>query len=76
MTVGPWQIVIVLVILVVLFGGPRLSKVGRGGGRRLRRTKESLVDAGRGFKDELLQGEGDEDQVAQPVERRDDTAQA
>jgi sec-independent protein translocase protein TatA len=74
MTVGPWQILIVLVIAVVLFGGPRLSRVGRGGGKRLRKTKDSLVDAGRGFKEELLQGEGDEDKVAQPVERRDDSS--
>ena len=51
--VGPVQIIIVALLVVVLFGGTRLGRLGRGGGRQLRRTKESLVDAGKGFREEL-----------------------
>jgi Sec-independent protein translocase protein TatA len=47
----------VLVVVIVLFGGSRLASLGHGSGRHLRRTKDSLVDAGKGFRHEITGNE-------------------
>lgn len=39
---GPWELVIVLVIVVVLFGGSRLAGLGKGVGRSIREFKEEV----------------------------------
>jgi len=44
MSVGPWQILIVLVIVLVLFGGSRLGEIGKGLGEGIKNFKKGLND--------------------------------
>jgi sec-independent protein translocase protein TatA len=50
-SVGPWEILLVLLVAVVIFGPRRLPELGRGMGRGVRELKEGLkvpgVGAGR-----------------------------
>ena len=55
MQIGPLEIVIVLIIALLIFGG-RFGGIGRNIGGRLRRTKDAAVEAGQGLRDgELIQ---------------------
>ena len=40
-TVGPWQLIIILVIIVILFGGKRLPEIGAGIGKAIRNFKDA-----------------------------------
>jgi len=50
---GPWEIVIVVAVVVLLFGTRRLPSVGRSLGRGLREVKEatSIADPRRGLRE-------------------------
>ena len=50
MQIGPLEIVIVLIIALLIFGG-RFGGIGRNIGGRLRRTKDAAVEAGHGLRD-------------------------
>lgn len=39
---GPWELLIVLVIVLVLFGGSRLAGLGKGVGRSIREFKDEV----------------------------------
>ena len=41
---GPWEIVIILVIVLVLFGGKKLPELARGLGKGLREFKNASRD--------------------------------
>jgi len=41
-TVGPWQIVLILVVILLLFGGKRLPELARGLARGLREFRSEL----------------------------------
>lgn len=46
MSVGPWQILIILVIVLLLFGGNRLGEIGKGLGEGIKNFKKGIADDG------------------------------
>jgi sec-independent protein translocase protein TatA len=42
MSVGPWQILVVLLLLLLLFGATRLSEIGKGLGEGIRNFRKGL----------------------------------
>ena len=42
MTPGPWEIMVVLLLLLVVFGAKRLPEIGKGMGKGIREFKKSL----------------------------------
>ena len=49
-SLGGWEIVIVVVIVLILFGGTLLPKLGRTFGRRLKGLKEGIKEGEESFK--------------------------
>ena len=44
MSVGPWQLVIIALVILLLFGGKRLGSLGKGLGEGIRNFKKGLGD--------------------------------
>lgn len=44
MSVGPWQLLIIALIVLLLFGGSRLGDIGKGLGEGIRNFKKGLGD--------------------------------
>jgi sec-independent protein translocase protein TatA len=44
MAIGPWQILVVAVILVLLFGAARLAGIGKGLGEAIRNFRKAVSD--------------------------------
>ncbi len=44
MSPGPWQIVIIAVVILVLFGASRLGDIGKGLGEGIRNFKKGIAD--------------------------------
>ena len=44
-TIGPWELLIVLFVLIALFGASRLPKIARGLGEGIREFKKGISDA-------------------------------
>jgi sec-independent protein translocase protein TatA len=64
--VGPLEITIVLIIVLVIFGPKRLPDLGRSLGRGMREFKDSVTGKD---KDELPSGESSTDTTAAEPER-------
>jgi sec-independent protein translocase protein TatA len=45
-TIGPWELLIIVAILVALFGASRLPKMARGLGEGIREFKKGISEAG------------------------------
>lgn len=43
-SIGPWQVVLILLVLVLLFGAKKLPQIGKGMGEALRNFKKSVND--------------------------------
>jgi sec-independent protein translocase protein TatA len=43
-SVGPWQLLIIVFVILLLFGGTRLSEIGKGLGEGIRNFKKGLSD--------------------------------
>jgi sec-independent protein translocase protein TatA len=63
MAVGPWQILVVVILLLVLFGASRLSEIGKGLGEGIKNFKKGLS------------GDSEENQLAD-TEPKDDTTES
>ena len=59
----PWHLVILLVLLLLLFGGKRLPKLGRSLGLRLREAKDGITGGAQEFKEGIS---GQSRQAADP----------
>ena len=60
---GPWEIVIILVIVLVLFGGKKLPELARGLGKGLREFKNASRDIKKEVEDAVSEeGENKENQ--------------
>lgn len=70
-TIGPLEIIIILVIVLLIFGPKRLPDLGRSLGRGLREFKDSVTgkDSGDDERPELTRAEADA-----PAERRERTS--
>ena len=44
-TIGPWELLIIVAVLVALFGASRLPKMARGLGEGIRELKKGLSEA-------------------------------
>ena len=44
MAVGPWQILVIALIILLLFGASRLSDIGKGLGEGIRNFKKGVAD--------------------------------
>ena len=65
---GPWEIVLILLVLLLLFGGRKLPELARGLARGLRVFKSEL----KGVKKELEDTEEDSDQTPPEDDSRQD----
>lgn len=57
MPLGGWELAIVLVVGLLLFGGSRLAGVGKGVGRSIREFKEEVKGRDTTPKDEVVDAE-------------------
>lgn len=46
MSVGPWQVLIILLVVLLLFGGNRLGDIGKGLGEGIKNFKKGIADDG------------------------------
>jgi TatA/E family protein of Tat protein translocase len=44
MAIGPWQIAVIVLLLVLLFGASRIAGIGRGLGEGIRNFKKGLTE--------------------------------
>ena len=58
-SIGVWEILILLAVLMLLFGSKRLPQMGRSLGRGLREFKDSVGDTGRELRDAIQEMPGD-----------------
>lgn len=70
MSPGPWQIVIIALIILLLFGASRLSDIGKGLGEGIRNFKKGLSEDDEGG------GEGKEKQLSDKPESSEEPAKA
>ena len=63
MAVGPWQILLVLLVLVVLFGAGRLPQLGKNLGSGIRNFKKGLTGS---------EDEGEDDEGTKELKGKDD----
>ena len=49
MSLGPWEIVLVVLVIIILFGGKKIPELARGLGKGLREFRETSKD----LKDEV-----------------------
>jgi len=49
MSLGPWEIVLVVLVIIILFGGKKIPELARGLGRGLREFRKTTKD----LKDEV-----------------------
>jgi len=43
MPIGPWELVILILLIVLIFGARRLPEIGRGLGKGMREFKEAIT---------------------------------
>lgn len=43
-SIGPWQVILILLVIVLLFGAKKLPQIGKGMGEALRNFKKSVND--------------------------------
>ena len=58
---GPWEIAIIVVIILVIFGGSLLPRIGRSAGRKLVGLKKGLKEGGESFKEAVKEDEQEAD---------------
>lgn len=54
--VGPWQIIIVVLVIILLFGGRKIPELMRGIGQGIKEFKKAT-------KDEIKEGENNKDNI-------------
>ena len=59
MSIGPWEVVIVLVVVLIIFGGKKIPELARGLGQGLREFKKATHE----IKDEVENATKDSDTV-------------
>jgi len=67
MAVGPWQIVVIALVILLLFGASRLADIGKGLGEGIRNFKKGMSDEPERKPPQQLSGKS---QVAGEAEER------
>ncbi|NLE10125.1 MAG: twin-arginine translocase TatA/TatE family subunit [Actinobacteria bacterium] len=57
MPIGGWEIAIIVVIILVIFGGSLLPRLGRSAGKKVVDLKKGLKEGGEGFKSAMKDDE-------------------
>ena len=57
MSVGPWQIIIIALVILVLFGASRLGDIGKGLGEGIKNFKKGIADEGDSTPKQIPKGE-------------------
>ena len=68
---GPFELIIILVIVLLIFGGKRLKNIGNGLGGAIKGFKSSMKDS---EKDDKEDKEDKEDIIEAKVEAEDDSS--
>ena len=63
MSPGPWQIVIIALVILVLFGASRLGDIGKGLGEGIRNFKKGISDDDTKLGDEKTKDKKDKDET-------------
>ena len=64
MSLGPWEIALVILVVIILFGGKKLPELARGLGlglREFKKAKQEIKDEVKNVTDEVrdIEGEGE-----------------
>ena len=63
MSVGPWQVIIIILAIIILFGGKKLPELARGLGLGLREFKKAT----REIKDEVKSAADDVEDIEKEI---------
>jgi sec-independent protein translocase protein TatA len=66
--IGPWEILLLLLLALLLFGAKRLPEIGRSLGSGMREFKDSVSGVKRDMDPELPRASSDETTTAAPRE--------
>lgn len=72
--IGPLELFIILVIVLVIFGAKRVPEIGASIGRGIREFKRNLSDVDRQIKEPDREARADRLNTGDPVVRREDDA--
>ena len=64
MSLGPWEITLIILVVIILFGGKKLPELARGLGlglREFKKAKQEIKDEVKNVTDEVrdIEGEGE-----------------
>jgi sec-independent protein translocase protein TatA len=65
MSLGPWEIALVILVIIILFGGKKLPELARGLGlglREFKKAKQEIKDEVKNVTDEVEDAEKEVDQ--------------
>ena len=62
MAIGPWQIAVIILLLVLLFGASRIAGIGKGLGEGIRNFKKGLSGEDEDDNKQLSEGDKDGDE--------------
>ena len=65
MSLGPWEIALVILVIIILFGGKKLPELARGLGLGLREFKKAKQE----IKDEVQKGTDEVEDTEKEVEK-------
>ena len=70
--IGPMELFIILVIVLVIFGAKRVPEIGASFGKGIREFKRSLSDVDRSIKEPERDARADQLNAGDPVKREED----
>ena len=70
--IGPMELFIILVIVLVIFGAKRVPEIGASFGKGIREFKRSLSDVDRSIKEPDRDARADQLNAGDPVRREED----
>lgn len=66
--VGPWEMVVILLVVLLVFGAKRLPEVARGLGKGIREFKKEVSGLNQGINDAVNSASSDPPQRPMPVD--------
>ena len=69
--IGPTEIIILLVVVLLLFGAKRVPEIGRSVGKGMREFKDAVTGQGRRAAAAAAEAPEDEERVAEPAAPRE-----
>ncbi|HET7855481.1 MAG TPA: twin-arginine translocase TatA/TatE family subunit [Gaiellaceae bacterium] len=69
--IGPTELIILLIVVLLLFGAKRVPEIGRSVGRGMREFKDAVSGKDEEQPPRLPQAPEDEERVASPTRERD-----